>query len=279
MQTAIHSEHQTRESRAGSYMTFSAGSAHFSLLVGHIRYIASRDSIRVRVTPNQSGPSHQVFEFEGQPIVLYKFNKLVGASSLVDESAELIELLRQRKQDHIDWIEALENSIRTAEEFKKATDPHKCAFGMWYDRYVPADEELKAIMVQFNEPHCRIHSLAETLLKIAQSGHVDRAIALLNEERYSTLKQLLSLFGQAEARLQDMVKPVVMIVDLGHWQYALELDNIEDIHEFNDQHWLQDSPHNLEHKHCYDGFFQKENGKLFIKLDPSALVPKVDPQL
>lgn len=258
---------------AGSYMTFSAGVAHYSLNVGFIRYIASLDAIKTRETPDGAGHIQKVFEFEGEPIVIHRFCDLVGAHSLVNESADLISLLSQRRQDHIDWIEALEDSIRNDKPFTKATDPHKCAFGLWYDQYKPKDPELKDIMAKFDHPHRHIHSLAQKLLGMAsEGGKVGEAVAILSSERFTTLKTLLNLFDQAENRLRDMVKPVVMIVDTSSKLYALELDNIEDIQEFEAADWLANSPGQQDQKMCYDGFFQKSGGRLYIKLDPTRLI-------
>lgn len=260
-------------SRAGSYMTFSSGVAHYSLPVDCVRYITSIDTIKLRTAPDKRGGRHQVFDFEDRAVVLHRFSQLVGANSQIDECKALIELLRQRKQDHIDWIAALEHCLRTGQAFNRATDPHKCAFGVWYDQYLPRDLELKNIMAQFDQPHCRIHSLAQRLLGLAMDeGHVDDAIEILEEERFTTLKALMALFDRAEARLNDLIKPVAMIVDVGTSLYALELDNIEDIHEFDDRHWLAHGHQESVQHLCYDGFFQKGDGHLFIKLDPYKLV-------
>lgn len=265
--------HPLTSNRAGSYITFQAGSAHYSLLAECVRYITSMDSIKTREAPNGMGSTHQLFEFEGQPIVLYRFCDLVGTNSLIDECADLIELLKQRRQDHINWVETLEHSIESGEPFTKATDPHKCAFGLWYDQYKTNDHELKEILAGFDEPHRRIHSLAKSLLRmVEEQGNVKEALDILKTERYTTLKTLLALFTQVENRLLDMVKPVVLIVNNGDQMFALELDNIENIHEFEDQHWLPDSPNRTKSQLCYDGFFQKEEGQLFIKLDPKQLV-------
>ncbi len=262
-----------QQSRAGSYMTFSTGLAHYALPVGVIRYITSMNSIQLRPTPDKQGGRHRVFDFEGHAIALYRFSDLMGVQSLVEESRQLIELLRQRRQDHVEWVEDLEHSILTGEPFTKATNPHQCAFGLWYDKYQPLDTELKSIMAKFDQPHRRIHSLAQQLIGLSVAeGRVDEAIAILDEERFSTLKTLMNLFDQAESRLQYMVKPVAMIVDVGNQLYALELDNLEDIHEFRDEHWLEQVQQNKDKKQCYDGFFQRGDGHLFIKLDPCELL-------
>lgn len=266
----------TAAQRAGSYMAFVAGRAHYALPVEYVRYITSMDAIKPRMTPDGQGCQHRVFDFEGHSLELHRFSDLVGANSLVDECAALSDLLQQRRQDHIDWLAALENSILTGAAFTKATDPNKCAFGRWFDQYQSNDAELRAIMLQFEQPHCRIHALAQRLLSLAvDEARVEEAIQILNEERHSTLQTLLALFDQADGRLREMVKPVALIVDLGRKLYALELDVIEDIHDFSESDWLPDSDGGDKKRpvdRCYDGFFQKGGGKLYLKVDPFCLI-------
>lgn len=267
MEAARQNEHQS-----GSYITFRAGSAEYSLSVAHVRYITALQSIKTRTTPNRDGlPPQLVFDFEGEAIPLHRFNRSIGANSQCDESHELIELLAARRQDHIDWIDALEHSLLSGEPFTKATDPHKCAFGQWYDRFEPIDQELKEILARFDEPHKRIHSLAERLLKLAEDGREAEAKKILDEERYTTLKLLMSLFGQATTRLEDMAKPVVIVLEAQQRTFALEVENLGDMEEFSEDHWLPDQSKSQTNA-CYDGFFQSQDGALYLNLVPGRFL-------
>ncbi|WP_369985769.1 CZB domain-containing protein [Thalassolituus sp.] len=258
---------------AGSYLTFHLPRAKYALPVDAIQYITTLDAIDPHDVPSGNRGIRRMFTYERTQIPLFNFSALIGAGSQQDECQQLIDMLGQRRQDHIDWIEALEHSLVTGDEFKKATNPHLCAFGLWYDKYKAYDEELHAIMVQFDEPHKRIHSLAETLLKMsADEDKKEEAIRILNNERHSTLKLLLRLFGQARSRLEEMLKPVVVILRAGKRTYGIELDSIDQIMEFDQRHWLADHADSQAVDHaCYDGFLQKDEGELFIRLDPSQL--------
>lgn len=257
----------------GSYLTFTLLDAQYALAVSHIRYITSLDAIAPRMVPDTEHQSHQVFQFQDKQILLYSFCDLVGADSQRESCKELIELLNKRRQDHLDWIDALHRSLQTGEPFTKATDPHKCAFGLWYDQYIPRDGELKGIMARFDEPHRRIHALADKLLDLSQGqGRVDDAIRILEEEKHSTLRHLIHLFEQACSRLQEMQKPVVVILNISDRTFAIELDSIDGIVDFDQEHRLADT--DVDKKpHCYDGFFQKQGAQLFVKLNPFNLLP------
>jgi len=256
----------------GSYLTFALLDARYALAVRHIRYITSLAAIAPREVPDTEHQNHRVFQFQDAQIPLYPFCDLVGMSSQQEDCQELIALLAQRRQDHIDWMDALHASIREGVEFTKATDPHQCAFGLWYDHYAPEDDELKEIMMLFDEPHKRIHALAEKLLDVSQrQGQVDVAIGMLEEEKHSTLRQLMNLFEQASERLREMQKPVVVILNTGHRTFAIELDGIDGIIDFEYEHWLADTDVD-KRPHCYDGFFQKPGAELFVKLNPFNLL-------
>jgi chemotaxis signal transduction protein len=253
-----------------TYITFSAGKSLFAIDTQYIRYITARDMLSSRPVPTLKGDTKEVFDYQGHVITLYRFCEAIGVESQADSSAALVEMLRARRQDHIDWVDALEHSIRTGEAFTKATDPHQCAFGKWYDNYRPEDPELAKIMKAFDAPHKHIHALAERLLKQAeQSETLDGALSELAKERGSTLRELLKLFNTAAIRLEDMVKPVVLVIDGGERTFALEIESVRDIREFSEQEQIpeQDSGDNAIHQ----GYFKGRDEHLHIHIDPALL--------
>ncbi len=258
---------------AGSYITFKAGSAEYALSVSHVRYITTLDTLTVRSSPGRNGPPKTLVDYAGAAIPLYRFSFVIGSRSATDESAELIKLLDARRQDHIDWIEALEHSIETGDTFNKATDPSQCAFGQWYDSYKADDQELADIMAKFDVPHRRIHDLAKNLLELSKNpSKVPEAVRLLNEEKSSTLRELLTIFAQARSRLEDLVKPVVLVLEDKGKTFALEVDCIGDILNFDDSNWLPDQGNNHVLSSCYDGFFETKNNQLFLNIVPGLLL-------
>jgi chemotaxis signal transduction protein len=259
---------------AGSYLTFRVGNAAFALTVGCVSYITSRDAIVTRTVPDTDHSSRTVFEHDGQPVPLSRFSDLINTHSRTDESAELIKLMDVHKQDHINWIDSLEHTLRNGDPFTKATDPHKCAFGLWYDNYHTEDIDLQKILARFEAPHKHIHSLAESLIKPATDDRkVEEALAILEQERFSTLQELLELFAQARFRLEDMIKPVVIILENQHSTFAIELDSIDGMLEFSKKDWLADVHKNQEDAPlCYDGYFQNDKEELFLRLDPDHLL-------
>lgn len=263
---------------SGSYITFRSGSTFYALPIGHVRYISARDALTIRSTPQQNQTASHVFEYDGKATALYRFCSLAGSSSQVDESTELVELLSARRQDHVDWVDALEYSIQTGEPFTKATDPHMCAFGKWYDQYHPEDEELKEIMAAFDAPHKRIHSLGLQLTDLAHAQNDKaQAMRILRKERSTTLKELMNHFAKAILRLEDMVRPVVLVLDSGEKNFALEVETVSDIKHFENNAWLEEQCKTTDDTY-YDGYFQSSDGELFLNVVPKALLSYAEQQ-
>lgn len=211
-------------------LTFRCNDRFFALPINSVNYIMSEqgNNVNLRSTDHQT---RKAMDFNGQVIQIIDFSRLIGASSQVEEVRGVIELLQQRRQDHISWLDALEHSLTTDEPFSKATDPHKCAFGLWYDAFETDDDLLSDILKKFDEPHKRIHGSAETLLSLSSSGEKQEAIRRLGIERTTTLKRLLDLFDEASQRLNDMIRPVLVVLEANDQMFAIELDEVSGILE------------------------------------------------
>lgn len=258
-------------SLATSYLTFSSGTTRFAIDVVCVRFITSSDTINTRMVPAEGGREQTVFNYDGKPIPLYSFCAITDVKSRVEESEELIELLSARKQDHIDWMDALEHSIKTGEPFEKARDPHQCAFGKWYDQYESDDEQLKDILAKFDAPHKHIHSLAGSLLeKCDDAEGRQQALEILNKERFTTMAALLSLFSEASARMSNLTRPVIMILAATDTLFGIRLDGIDGIEEFSNSQWLDDRE--FEESCSFDGYFQTTDDRLFLNINPGELL-------
>jgi chemotaxis signal transduction protein len=256
-----------------TFLSFCSGGNYYVIPIKEVVYITESSALKMRTVPKGDGSTNRVFEFNGQPSQLISLSQVFNIDSRAEESQKLIELLNARKQDHISWMEALETSLKNDVPFEKATDPHKCAFGMWYDSYETNDADLSNILAKFDAPHKRIHALAEKLLAKAAEGEEQRneALRILKDERSLTLQGLLQLFAQAVGRLDDMAKPITIIVSKGgRHRFGVEVDIIGDVIDFQTNEWMSASSQTAGDSQCFDGFYQGEE-QLFINFDLEAL--------
>lgn len=220
-------------------ITFDSDGTRYCVPIEQVRYI-QKDSVTTTRIDTDKGAYH-VVRYEGQPVPVLDFADWVGAKAVYRHNKELIEILEHREQDHVDWINALEVSLRTNTPFTKARDPHQCAFGKWYDTFKTDDDMLADLMRDFDEPHRRIHGLADHLFEVKESDGTEAALKILQVERQFTLARLQELFADARDRLRSITRPVlVFLVKKDGHLVALRLNSLSDIETYS---WADFSPY------------------------------------
>ena len=204
-----------------------------SLFAVNLRHVLSveQDNSHIQPDPFSGRGSLGIVKHRGVPVRAFDFADFLGMSSCGVQKELLIETLVAREQDHVDWLNALEHSLHSGEQFVKARDPHKCAFGHWYDRFETRDEELTRILGQFDEPHKRIHSLADKLLSLRDRGQTEQALRELDNERGTTLAELRRLFNRAREQIRDSIRSVLLFITTDGKEpcIALRLNEISDM--------------------------------------------------
>lgn len=214
-------------------LTLTVGPSRCALDVGRVLYL-SEHRAEVKKVPVTDAGLIGLVSTEAGYVPVYDLALLLGHQSARVAARELIATLVQREQDHVDWLAALKASITSGEPFTRATDPHQCAFGRWYDSFETADEELRAILALFDTPHRTIHSLAARLLAMRDSDGVDVAVDALRLEEITTLSRLRKLFAMARDHLESVQRPVNVLLagDDGRPCMAVIVDELQSVTEF-----------------------------------------------
>lgn len=209
-------------------ITFYVGSTQYATPVSEVRYIEQdkRKTTRIEVNAKLGA---EVTTYQGKPVPIYDFAELMGCEAEYIKNLNLLHTLKEREKDHIAWMDALEASLKTSVEFNKARDASQCEFGKWYITFTSEDELLADIMKDFDEPHKRIHSLADDLLKLKEEGSLDKALETFESEKSRTLGKLISLFEAARERLEIITRPILLYIDTGKKMIAVRLNAISDI--------------------------------------------------
>ena len=231
METAIESSPVDSLFGENDYIeviTFFVASTQYATPVSEVRYIEQDKRKTTRIEVNEKLGA-EVTTYQGKPVPIYDLAALMGCEAEYTKNLELLQILKDREKDHVEWLDALESAIRTNSEFTKARDPNQCAFGKWYATFQAEDELLADILEDFNEPHQRIHGLADTLLKLRDNGDKEKALADLDFERTRTLGKLISLFATARERLENITRPILLYIDTSKKMVAVRLNAISDI--------------------------------------------------
>jgi len=220
-------------------ITFSTADASFAIPLEQVLYIEKDVQRNLQVDALEEF-NHGVITFQNNTVQLFDFNKLLGSENHQQTMKALVEKLDEMEQQHKDWLDALEKSLKTNTPFTKALDPNKCAFGQWYSKFQTDNEELSEVLQRFDEPHKKLHGLAKTLLDLNHDNH-EEAIRILDQERLSTLAELTHLFHLTKERAHSSVRPIIIFVEHDKGKVtALRLDNINDIVNFEQRNFCKD---------------------------------------
>lgn len=201
------------------------GGRRFGVPLAHVRYVAPMPSAFVSCGEGRE----DYFVFEGEPLTYVSLWDLLRLQSEYAEYEEMQAMLPQRRQDHLDWMSALEDSLRNGTTFAKARNPRECAFGRWYYSHHSRDRRLSLLMGQFEAPHAAIHNLADRLLGTAESGQGNAALAAFEEAQNTTLATLMRLFDSAIALVEELQRRIAVIIADGDNTCALGADGVLDI--------------------------------------------------
>lgn len=168
------------------------------------------------ITPLPKTPKEVrgVIDFRKRQIQLIDTRVLLNLKSTTEEIKDFDSMIDQRFKDHMNWLETLERTVRENTEFTLTTDPHKCAFGKWYDNYKPknANIHFMSIFSKFDKPHKAIHQIAAKVKGLLDIQKKEEAIELINEIKHTELKQMLLIFDEIKDAYKDSSKEIVVVI-------------------------------------------------------------------
>ncbi|MEW6218157.1 MAG: methyl-accepting chemotaxis protein [Thermodesulfobacteriota bacterium] len=117
------------------------------------------------------------------------WEEIAGKGRGIQQELEHIKCL-----DHLLYIEALEKAITDNTPFKGQLDPHKCAFGCWYDHYQPEDGEEQLAYDEIREHHDAVHHGARDVVRAMADGRLDECRAILDSKIRPAVEQFRRIF-------------------------------------------------------------------------------------
>ncbi len=159
------------------YILFELNGQSFAIVADCVREIVRLDA--THATPLAPLFVRGVTLLRGQTLSLLDLRLLLGMRGYQDVHRENVEEFKKRRQDHINWLAELENSVRENREFRLTLDPHKCAFGRWYDEYRADDPVLSLKLSLFDEPHRQIHAVGSRVRAMVDKGMRSEAVRVI----------------------------------------------------------------------------------------------------
>jgi len=218
-------EHKDASARDADYFVFTA--KDYLLALPYYDIIQIVDSPICTSVPNMPDYLRGVINVMGESLPLIDTRIKLSLPSRQDEVDEFIHVFMTRKHDHLNWIEKLKKAVDNDEEITVETNPHKCAFGKWYDTYKPNTLALASYMNRFDRPHKAIHNLAVEAEELVRAGQKEQVKLLIHSAENNELKNLVKLFDGFEEQMRQSYQEYAVIVIHNGQKYCLSVDSIK----------------------------------------------------
>lgn len=229
------------------------------------------------VTPLPKSPKEisGVIDFRGQIIELIDIKKILNFKPTKEEIQEFYELMDARRQDHINWLTTLENSVKNETEFTLTTDPHKCAFGKWYDSYNPEIGNIMFLTTfsRFDTPHKAIHAIAIKANELMKNNDHAGALKVIESTRDTELQQMMHLFDDIKESFKESKREIVIVLGDGKNNISIAVDEVIAIEFLTeiDQELIKDTMTNTDY---VGGIGKRKDGSSVILLNDDYLLDK-----
>jgi len=202
----------------------------FALPTQEVRELVMKPQITM--VPDAPEYVRGVMNLRGRVVTVVDLRKRLGMTPASEEAESFCALMAQRRQDHVNWLTELEASVRERREFKLATDPHKCAFGRWYDAYKPDNVWIGALLGRFAEPHQRVHSTAGEVLALQSRDDWEGAMGLIEHTRNGELATMIGLFANLQELIRESQQEIAVVLQTGNRIFAVVVDEAVAVEKF-----------------------------------------------
>jgi len=208
-----------------------------------------------------------VINLRGQVFPVIDLRLKLGMNTLSAETDELIQLLEQREQDHKNWIAELESSVKEKRTFTLATDPHKCAFGKWYDYFRTDNHILAHCLKKFDEPHKKIHSIASKVKEYESRNDYTAALGLISRTKEAELAEMMRLFSEARSLLKEEGREIALVLECDEMSMAVSVDSVETVERLSESE-IGALPQAIctRGNGCIGGIGKRHNGTELVQL-------------
>jgi purine-binding chemotaxis protein CheW len=200
--------------------------------------IATEDLREMLIMPEVSGVPNTasyirgVINLRGRVIPLIDLRKRMGFPSAADETNSFCALMDQREQDHKKWLNELEASVAERRAFALTSDPHKCAFGKWYDTYRAENAWVGALLKKFDAPHQQIHRVAVEVGEFVARQQFDAANERIARTRTGVLDEMLKLFADLRSLVRESERETAVVINAGGKTISVSVDLALSIEKF-----------------------------------------------
>lgn len=213
-----------------------------------------------------------IVNVRGEIVPILDMRVLLELPTAEKEYEDFKSMLELRKSEHEEWVEEFDKSLRNDTPFLLETDPHKCAFGKWYDSFSTESSTIEHYMKQIKEPHKKLHECAGEVLNMehrCEQPEVCQKALKLAEEVY--MPATLNLIDKALEVYNENNKQMVIVVQYEDIQMGILVDEVVEVTNIKDIFSLKEMPNSHHSKFVRGVGTVKHFEKEILMLDVKAV--------
>ncbi len=181
---------------------------------------------KITKMPHQPDGVRGLIRLRDKVIPLIDTRHQLSIKTIENERAELIQLLRDREEDHNRFIEELIRCAQAGESFKLNIDPRACKFGKWYYSFKTDNIVLSDYLTKFEAPHNELHKLAARFNELLSQNKSDEAASLVNNEQEKRLAELKKLFAELIEKIRNDSREFAILYERENDTVAFSVDKV-----------------------------------------------------
>ncbi len=214
------------------YLVVNLGSSKYVIRIKDIAEVKHCTGLTFMPSEN---PAHKgVINRRDEVVSVIDLRVLLGMECIEKEMSSLISMLKEREQDHKEWVNELISSVDEHREFQLTSNPHACKFGVWFDNYKSESYIVNHFLDRFVNPHKRIHDKALEIKEIIETKGYEAAKKIAEDAKEQELNELLGLFSELYEILQSNFTELVIIFKINNKYQALTADSVDKIITFEE---------------------------------------------
>lgn len=180
--------------------------------------------------PDAPSEYRGIVNIRGEVYPVIDMRSLFGYPSLEKECADFTAMLEVREQDHLNWANELKRCIEANEEFTLTTDPHKCAFGQWYDKFKRNPHNSDYALHKIEKPHEELHHTAEKIAELRKrpdSAEKTRKLTeLMNMVFDEYVPEIVNIMDESKRRYRSFFRETMITFNSQAGNTAIVVDKV-----------------------------------------------------
>lgn len=220
------------------WLIFKLQNRYFSVNSGDVTSIFQLEQ-EVTSVPGYSENVRGIINLRGDIFPVLELRRILEIISFEKEHQEFSSMLDLRKNDHINWVNALQHCAEDGNgckgNFKLATDPHKCAFGKWYDSYQAKDQTVAFHLRKIDDPHRKLHETAGKIFECEgitdEDLRKEKINELMTKAKTEYMPEILNLIDETKDVLKESHREMCVVLENEGHSFGILVDEVCSVEE------------------------------------------------